>query len=78
MHCQCDIGFFTAHDRALQATEVDELRLDSESIIFEITPSGWSAMKLTRIGWFRASALTIAEVRAAPTAQIRTALAAER
>lgn len=39
MHCECDMGFFTAHDLALRATEVDELRLDSESIIFEITPS---------------------------------------
>ena len=55
--------------------QIDELRLDSESIIFEITPDGWCAMKLTRMGWFRGRALTIRDATAALCAQIRAALA---
>ena len=51
----------------------DELRLDSESIIFEMTSEGWRATKLTKMGWFRSSALTIAEATAALSAKIRTA-----
>lgn len=54
---------------------IDELRLDSESIIFEMTPDGWCAAKLTKMGWFRGSALTIGEATAALSAQIRAALA---
>ena len=54
---------------------IEELRLDSESIIFEMTADGWSATKLTKMGWFRASALTIRDATAALSAQIRAALA---
>jgi hypothetical protein len=52
---------------------LDDLRLDSESIIFEITPDGWCATKLTKLGWFRGSALTIAEAIAVLSANIRAA-----
>ena len=70
------MGFFHARGITAQAeAEVDELRLDREPIIFEITPSGWNAMKLTRFGWFRSSARTIDGARAALSARIRTALA---
>jgi hypothetical protein len=70
------MGFFHARQIAARAdAENDELRLDTEPIIFEITPAGWSAMKLTRAGWFRSSARTIEGARAALTARIRTALA---
>ena len=54
---------------------IDELRLDSESIIFEITPHGWCATKLTKMGWFRASALTISGAAEALCAEIRAAAA---
>jgi hypothetical protein len=55
----------------------DELRLDMESIILEMTPQGWRGMKLTRMGWFRAIADTIEEVHASIAAQIRSARAAQ-
>ena len=51
----------------------DELNLDAESIIFEIVPEGWHARKLTQLGWFSATALTIREATAALRAQIRSA-----
>jgi hypothetical protein len=54
---------------------IDELRLDSESIIFEMTSEGWSAMKLTKLGWFRASAVTIRGATAALSAEISAAFA---
>ena len=52
---------------------IDELRLDSESIILEITPHGWCATKLTEMGWFRGSALTISDAAAVLCAKIRAA-----
>ena len=55
----------------------DALRLDADSIILEITPHGWSGMKLTRMGWFRAIAETIEEVHASIAAQVRSARAAQ-
>jgi Fe2+ transport system protein FeoA len=55
---------------------IDELRMDSESIIFEMTSDGWCATKLTKMGWFRGSAVTIGEAAAALAAQIRAAQAA--
>jgi hypothetical protein len=54
---------------------MDELRIDSESIIFEMTAEGWCATKLTRLGWFRGTALTIADATAALSAKIRAAAA---
>ncbi len=57
---------------------IDELRLDSESIIFEMTSEGWCASKLTKMGWFRGSALTIGEATAALSAKIRAAALATR
>ena len=57
---------------------IDELHLDSESIIFEITPHGWCATKLTKMGWFRGSALTISEAAAVLCAKIRAAAALPR
>jgi hypothetical protein len=54
---------------------IDELRLDDESIIFEMTPHGWCATKLTKMGWFRGSALTIGEAAAVLCAKIRAAAA---
>lgn len=54
---------------------IDELRLDSESIILEITPQGWCATKLTRMGWIRGSAFTISEAAAVLCAKIRAASA---
>ena len=61
------------HSNANDISVHDELRLDTESIILEITPQGWSGMKLTRMGWFRAIADTIEEVHASIAAQIRSA-----
>ena len=57
---------------------LDELRLDSESIIFEITPDGWCAKKLTKMGWFRGNALTMGEAVAVLCAKIRAAAALPR
>jgi hypothetical protein len=65
------------HSDATDASVHEELKLDTESIILEITPQGWSGMKLTRMGWFRAIADTIEEVNASIAAQIRSARAAQ-
>jgi hypothetical protein len=65
------------HTPADDASVHDVLRLDTESIILEMTPHGWSGMKLTRMGWFRAIADTIDEVNASIAAQIRSARAAQ-
>ena len=60
------------------AEHIEELRFDSESIILEITPHGWCATKLTKMGWFRGSALTISEAAAVLCAKIRAAGALPR
>ena len=62
-----------SHGSTSSDRDIDELRLDSESIIFEITPHGWCATKLTRMGWFRGSALTINDAAAVLCAKIRAA-----
>jgi hypothetical protein len=48
-------------------------RLDAESIILEILPDGWSARKLTRIGWLTGSAVTLDAARSVLGEQIRLA-----
>jgi hypothetical protein len=60
---------------ACSGQHIEELHLDCESIIFEMTPDGWCAAKLTELGWFRGRALTISDATAALSAQIRAALA---
>ena len=60
----------------METEHIDELRLDSESIILEITPHGWRATKLTDMGWFRGSALTISDAAEVLCAKIRAAAAA--
>jgi hypothetical protein len=64
-----------SRDRICSEHQIEELRLDTESIIFEMTPEGWSATKLTKLGWFRGSADTIGEAADALCAEIRAALA---
>jgi hypothetical protein len=74
------MGFFSNHEAEIEAersreADRDELSLETEPIIFEMTSAGWRASKLTRRGWFESSARTIDDARAALAARIRLALA---